>query len=427
MEVLPRRKKIVTDAQGSVELNYPRIKYHDVQKKMVQDSFWNGLRNMQVTEDMLEELLIHLKGPTLVVLVQGPNLVLRLLEEKIFQVVIMGQLPRPVVIPGQLATENQPVRPRVALTSDAYGQLEEESSSRYLDVMRDEGKMRWEIRPDGSVQGFEVNPAVSLEPSQGTITFPPHVDFVTFSRTILNHWEKAKKIFIAKAFDVWRSTRSRSLKVPVFLQDTPLGRKLMHRMLDNDWTQLTPTDLEQALEPLSQWCLMKEERRMGIREPKSDTCASCGELRAKYKCTNCWLTYYCNEDCQRDHWREHKLDCVAPTCQVEQRDAVAVPDYQCFNLYRRHACQASEDVHDRPHVAVLSEEQFIRDYGAEVLTRTCLTLAATGKPYLVFMKIVVRKDESIVPLRQTAFVQNCTFHHDSVPDRQALSSSVHGR
>ena len=94
------------------------------------------------------------------------------------------------------------------------------------------------------------------------------------------------------------------------------------------------------------------------------------------------------------------LECVAPACQVEQRDAVAVPDYQCFNLYRKHACQAEDDVHGRPHVAVLSEEQFIRDYGIDMLKRTCLTLAATGKPFLLFMKFIVHKDESLRPFRQ---------------------------
>ena len=88
-------------------------------------------------------------------------------------------------------------------------------------------------------------------------------------------------------------------------------------------------------------------------------------------------------------------ECVAPACQVEQRDAVAVPDYQCFEWYRRHACQASVDVHDRPHVAVLSEQQFIRDYGMNNLKRTCLTLASTGKPFLFYMKFIVHENESI--------------------------------
>lgn len=28
------------------------------------------------------------------------------------------------------------------------------------------------------------------------------------------------------------------------------------------------------------------------------------------KCSRCQWTYYCNEDCQRTHWSEHRLTCV---------------------------------------------------------------------------------------------------------------------
>ena len=87
------------------------------------------------------------------------------------------------------------------------------------------------------------------------------------------------------------------------------------------------------------------------------------------------------------------LECVAPTCQVEQRDAIAVPDYQCFQLYRKHACEAEDYVYGGPHIAVLPEDQFIRNYGVERLKRTCLTLAETGKPSLLFIKFIVPKDE----------------------------------
>ena len=94
------------------------------------------------------------------------------------------------------------------------------------------------------------------------------------------------------------------------------------------------------------------------------------------------------------------LECVAPTCQVEQRDAIAVPDYQCFQLYRKHACEAEDYVYGGPHIAVLPEDQFIRDYGIDQLKRTCLTLAETGKPFLLFMKFIVHKDESLSPFHQ---------------------------
>ena len=67
--------------QRSLELSFPTLEYHTLPREAVQDEFWIGLRNMQVTEGMLEQLLIHLKGDKLVVEVQGPSNVLSLLEE----------------------------------------------------------------------------------------------------------------------------------------------------------------------------------------------------------------------------------------------------------------------------------------------------------------------------------------------------------
>jgi len=42
------------------------------------------------------------------------------------------------------------------------------------------------------------------------------------------------------------------------------------------------------------------------------TCATCfkvGQKRELKKCGNCYMRYYCNEDCQRRHWCRHKVEC----------------------------------------------------------------------------------------------------------------------
>ncbi len=45
-----------------------------------------------------------------------------------------------------------------------------------------------------------------------------------------------------------------------------------------------------------------------VKNP-SRRCASCGAVGCLKKCTSCTKTHYCNEDCQKAHWVEHKKTC----------------------------------------------------------------------------------------------------------------------
>ena len=148
-------------------------------------------------------------------------------------------------------------------------------------------------------------------------------------------------------------------------------------------------------EPLAPYELIKQERRLGLRGPKSDSCGFCARTAAKFKCTTCWLTYYCDERCQNQHWRQHKVHCVAPACQVEQNNAVALPDYQCFQLYKAHACQAVELDNGGPKTVLLGESLFVYRFGDANLRRTCRNLAHRGKPSLLF--ITVLKENKSIP------------------------------
>lgn len=49
-----------------------------------------------------------------------------------------------------------------------------------------------------------------------------------------------------------------------------------------------------------------ELRRCGFCDKKSVAGA---ELR---RCTRCKCTFYCNAECQKSHWTDHKLNCIAP-------------------------------------------------------------------------------------------------------------------
>ena len=44
-----------------------------------------------------------------------------------------------------------------------------------------------------------------------------------------------------------------------------------------------------------------------------DHCENCGTAETKEaklkKCARCKMVAYCNRDCQKAHWKEHKPDC----------------------------------------------------------------------------------------------------------------------
>ena len=179
--------------------------------------------------------------------------------------------------------------------------------------------------------------------------------------------------------------------VPPCLGVSPTGRKLKDRMLSSAWERLTEVDVSPWYEPLTPYELMKQERLMGLRGPKSDNCGFCDQTAATFKCTTCWLTYYCGERCQNQHWKHHKVHCVAPACQVEEHDAVAVPDYQCFQLYKAYACQAVDQDYGGPKIVLLGETSFVYRFGKANLLRTCKNLAHRGKPTLLYIKVVTEK------------------------------------
>jgi hypothetical protein len=59
-----------------------------------------------------------------------------------------------------------------------------------------------------------------------------------------------------------------------------------------------------------------------------DWCQTCGREDAPFLCL-CESAAYCGEYCQRQHWREHRKECVAPT-YVEYLAAREEERYQHF-------------------------------------------------------------------------------------------------
>eukprot|EP01083_Nonionella_stella_P064191 167079_1 len=56
------------------------------------------------------------------------------------------------------------------------------------------------------------------------------------------------------------------------------------------------------------------------------SCATCNKIGATALCSACKCTYYCNKDCQRKHWKQHKKICKMIKEQGQQKTNTTKPD-----------------------------------------------------------------------------------------------------
>ncbi|KAJ0403789.1 hypothetical protein ATCC90586_003781 [Pythium insidiosum] len=79
----------------------------------------------------------------------------------------------------------------------------------------------------------------------------------------------------------------------------------------------TRTDLERRVLPAG-------ERLALMENPELRRCAFCDKKAPKgselKRCTRCKCTFYCGAECQRSHWKDHKISCVPQSDVVEQAD-----------------------------------------------------------------------------------------------------------
>ena len=76
--------------------------------------------------------------------------------------------------------------------------------------------------------------------------------------------------------------------------------------------------------------LLRSQRLIGIKRTLAvqKVCVSCDtEGGFQLKCGTCLVTYYCNADYQKTHWKKHKVSSRPPVPVVSSKYALALPDY----------------------------------------------------------------------------------------------------
>ena len=48
-----------------------------------------------------------------------------------------------------------------------------------------------------------------------------------------------------------------------------------------------------------------------VRNPKCELCGTTGTITKRLKiCGSCQRVYYCTKECQKQHWKQHKILCL---------------------------------------------------------------------------------------------------------------------
>ena len=176
-----------------------------------------------------------------------------------------------------------------------------------------------------------------------------------------------------------------------------LAVAMARRMVQTDWAYWTTEELPASeLHGASIDFLLRAQRRMGIKRTHVDhkVCASCDtEGGLLLKCSTCLVTYYCNADCQKTHWKQHKVSCRPPLPAVSSQYAIALPDYAVSHKYVE-ACVVNERLHQM--LIIVSREYFEETFGSEATLQTFVRMAHTGRPhpYLVNVTFDARRHGS---------------------------------
>lgn len=175
-------------------------------------------------------------------------------------------------------------------------------------------------------------------------------------------------------------TNQITVAVPPCLLGTHLAGQLVSRILHDTWIFELKRDIDQVWftqTPLDTMHLV--QRRLRKEAVKgSRKCEACGRTTS-IKCQGCKDVYYCDIECQKASWKQHKKKCKMPPLSIQEHVSIAVPDFDCFWQYQHALIGVNSDEH--VGISVMSRGRFEEMFGDDATRVTITTLAATGKPW----------------------------------------------
>lgn len=102
-----------------------------------------------------------------------------------------------------------------------------------------------------------------------------------------------------------------------------------------------------------------------IAEERWQICATCGNRWVENRCGSCREFFYCNRECQRKHWREHKnmckLHCLYNEYEPTDREAIRVHPIFLLVLFKKERERFEKKLRDTESHLFRSYAQYIRD------------------------------------------------------------------
>ena len=157
-----------------------------------------------------------------------------------------------------------------------------------------------------------------------------------------------------------------------FLPDSACGYMLVAWFAQNRWAE-------------PEWDKVAKYYTRGGPIRYCHHCHTCLEVDRGKKCARCLEARYCNRECQKAHWPQHKLTCHEDTAEHIKSNMI-------LELPHNQPCRAYMDwfnstwTADRPffRISTIDSTLYCESWGMDIFKRTMLSLSIYGHPKLTF-------------------------------------------
>ena len=179
------------------------------------------------------------------------------------------------------------------------------------------------------------------------------------------------------------------VKIPPCLGETFAAKRLVKRIMENDWVKVFPSEIPAAWQvPATNTYLFSIQNVMKIKKGEEGDhrrqCIVCAEATNK-RCM-CLQYHFCSEKCLKEAWGVHKIDCKSGAKpKIESAAVLTVPEFGAFMHYQAWLNNISSV--DCVGIMVEPRDAWVMTYGLQAMERTCMSLAMLGRPHPIFSHI----------------------------------------